>query len=596
MRWWENTRVQAVIVGLVIFVMAIVAIQMVTTILVGQLFSITPAEMNPWQFVALWWTPAPSSMTEISGSDWLHWIIAGLLLAVLLAVVVFAVREGIKYVKNPQNRQGLATTASVRKVIGERALTNPKRAKKLRPMLKNPKIFEVSLPLGVYRGLQLFISVEDPTIIIGPSRSGKGLFIVINWILKAPGAVVATSNKFDNVDLTMRQRERQGSRVWVFAPGLPNGKSRGHVLRWNPIPGCEDEDTLLRRVKLLVPDDAFGSGTTNGGHWDTLGQQLAACLFHAAALGGRTVDHIWEEWVMNPARAKEAVDLIRHDERGIKSLGEHLAMVLQEPAEKRATTWGTLPTTLKFLESLSAREWMKPLPGEEINFGEFVLDKGTLYVCGSKSLPAPYLHVGEALLGELEYHIDLLAQAEMGRVDPPVVFLLDEVANFKYKNLPELISAGGGLGKIAVAVFQSRAQMQQWGTHEEEAMFDAAPAKLILPGGASQKQLEEMSALAGMFIRRRESYSRSSSGLSTQVTPDDRKRTIEPDELRTLGGDKGGYALLFYRRLLPVIVKLKPFTDLPEYKQMMKDAEEIAQANAEVSQYYELLKDRGYVA
>jgi type IV secretion system protein VirD4 len=74
--------------------------------------------------------------------------------------------------------------------------------------------------------------VEDSTLILGPPRSGKGLHVVINAILHAPGAVITTATRPDNIAATLRARERLGP-VAVFDPqrladGLPSG------LRWSP--------------------------------------------------------------------------------------------------------------------------------------------------------------------------------------------------------------------------------------------------------------------------------------------------------------------------------------------------------------------------
>ena len=39
----------------------------------------------------------------------------------------------------------------------------------------------------------VWASVEDSMLLLGPPRSGKGLHLVIPMILDAPGAVVTTS-------------------------------------------------------------------------------------------------------------------------------------------------------------------------------------------------------------------------------------------------------------------------------------------------------------------------------------------------------------------------------------------------------------------
>lgn len=52
----------------------------------------------------------------------------------------------------------------------------------------------------------MWSSVEDSTLILGPPRSGTGLHLVINAILDAPGAVVTTSTRPDNIAATLAAR------------------------------------------------------------------------------------------------------------------------------------------------------------------------------------------------------------------------------------------------------------------------------------------------------------------------------------------------------------------------------------------------------
>jgi type IV secretory pathway TraG/TraD family ATPase VirD4 len=54
-------------------------------------------------------------------------------------------------------------------------------------------------------------------VILGPPRSGKGLHLVIPMILDAPGPVINTSTRPDNLTTTLRARQKHGP-VAVFDP------------------------------------------------------------------------------------------------------------------------------------------------------------------------------------------------------------------------------------------------------------------------------------------------------------------------------------------------------------------------------------------
>ena len=139
-------------------------------------------------------------------------------------------REHGRQVKNdPYRIPGIATRTEVTKAASETALL--RRAGHLRPSLHKPTPEDVGYRIGQSRGKSVWASVEDSILLIGPPRSGKGAHIVINTILDAPGAVVTTSTRPDNLTATLRARERIGP-VAVFDPqhlaeGIPAG------LRWS---------------------------------------------------------------------------------------------------------------------------------------------------------------------------------------------------------------------------------------------------------------------------------------------------------------------------------------------------------------------------
>ena len=86
-------------------------------------------------------------------------------------------------------------------------------------------------------------------------------------------------------------------------------------LVWDPAAGCADSMVAERRAK------AFTAGTVKagvaGGHGDDAARFYAAeaakviqAFFHAAALTGRTLDHVLR-WVANPAIASEPTEILR---------------------------------------------------------------------------------------------------------------------------------------------------------------------------------------------------------------------------------------------------------------------------------------------
>lgn len=591
--WKWSTMPWQAAVAIVIFVVAAVLIlpQIAVLALTSPGAFAGDGKLTLTELVGLWGQPDPTVVTGAAVPGFVHWFLVVLVVAGAAALVTVACVVWYRRGKDPQRKPGQAPLKDVHRELGTAQLVKV-RGPKLRPMIEQNhlKPSDCGYRVGSFWGIDLWLRIEDPTIVIGPSRSGKGLFLVLNWILSAPGALITTSSKLDNALVTMLERERQGSKCWMFAPGIDGSEHVGRTVRWDPVDGCVDERTLVRRIRSLIPSDSFSGSTSNGGHWDTLGQQLAAHLFHGAACAGASVDKIWD-WVSNPQRALEAVRAIREHEDGLLEHARHLETVINMPAEQRATQWGVLPTVLAFLESRDARAWMIPDP-EKDRFDpvEFVLEQQTVYLVGDKQTTGGYTRIIDGLLAELDYVTKGIADASPGnRLDPPVSYILDELGNFEYQGLYELITAGGGRGRVVHAVFQSKEQLTQWGTENARTMWDAAVAKIILPGGSDEDELRKLSSLIGELWVRRESHSWGAGPASVQVS-EEKRAILEPNEIREM---KSGYGLLFYRNLKPVIAHLTPFTEHPAYGRCSSDMEQLAERMREVSPFAARLAPAG---
>ena len=219
---------------------------------VAAFFSGTPQPTaGPASGLGVLFNPAdPAGALDAKGlNPVVYWIVTTLLLAALIVGVawmwILLRRHNRKTETDPHRLAGIATTHEVKTTASAKALL--RRAGTLRPSLTTPTPADVGYLLGASRGTGVWASVEDSILLIGPPRSGKTLHVVVNAILDAPGAVVTTSTRPENLTATLRARRRHGGPVAVFDPqhlaeGIPAG------LRWSPVRGCQDPLTAMIRA------------------------------------------------------------------------------------------------------------------------------------------------------------------------------------------------------------------------------------------------------------------------------------------------------------------------------------------------------------
>src|SRR3954447_14866062 len=150
---------------------------------------------------------------------WVYWLVLVLMAAAVGASALLLWRRigALKHntTHDPRRLAGVATSRDVRTLASPKALL--RRGRTLRPSLDHPEPSDVGYMLGRSRGRQVWASVEDSILLLGPPRSGKGLHVVINAILDAPGALITTATRPDNIAATITERQRHGP-VAVFDP------------------------------------------------------------------------------------------------------------------------------------------------------------------------------------------------------------------------------------------------------------------------------------------------------------------------------------------------------------------------------------------
>ena len=504
-----------------------------------------------------------------------YWIVTGLMLTLISALGVFVwlrVRHFTTAVEaDPRRMAGIASRHDITTTASTKTLLT--RAGNLRPSPASPRPQDVGYLLGSSKGASVWASVEDSVMVIGPPRSGKGLHLVIPAILDAPGAVVCTSTRPDNLTATMRARATIGP-VAIFDPqhlaeGLPSG------MRWSPIRGCENPQTAMIRATGLAAGTGLSSGgVESGGFWEGKTRSALQALLHAAAIDHRTPAELFR-WTLDPVAAAEAVAILNASPQAATGWAESLQAMIDSDPRTRDSIWQGVSLALGSLADPRVLDAVSPDVGESFEPETFIHNKGTLFLLATGSGAGASAALVAALVEDLiETARRMAARSPGTRLDPPLLLALDEIANLApLPSLPTLMAEGGGSGITTMPVLQSLSQARdRWNEHQASAIWDAAIVKVILGGASGSRDLQDIANLIGERDEYTDSVTLGDHGSRSNQRSIRRVPILPPDRIRRL---PFGTGIILLRSAPPIITDLHPWPKRSDAAQLTTDRAEI---------------------
>lgn len=392
--------------------------------------------------------------------------------------------------------------------------------------------------------------------VVGPQGSGKTLDVLLPALLAAPGAALVTLTKPDDLLLSLPARKADDRPCVVLdpfslAPGLPE-------LVWDPIVGCIDPLLAERRAK------AFTAGTISAtiatGQSDPAARFYAAeaskviqAFFHAAALTGRTIEHVLE-WIAHPTGTTEPGEILREHPHAARFWAGLLHGALGGDHRTVGNTITTCQQALALFFQPEIRE--RCVPSEDhpaTDVADVIKRGGTFYLLGRED---PYASASPLMTAITEHILDtalvLANQSQWGQLCPPMLACLDELpSTAPLPTLRTRMANERALGISFVYAAQTWRQLTAiFGQDEAQALFGLTNVMVVFGGSKDVGFNRDISELTGTVRVARSGWNTARGGRN--ISADDIP-VLRPEEVRQLPERQ---ALVIAENGKPVIARL----------------------------------------
>lgn len=397
--------------------------------------------------------------------------------------------------------------------------------------------------VGKFRGKLVRLSGQQFVILAAPTRSGKGVGVVIPNLLEYQESVVVLDIKQENFDLTSGWRASQGQEVFLFNPFAEDRRTH----RWNPLSYVSDDPAfrvsdLMSIAAMLYPD-----GSDDQKFWVSQARNafmaFALYLFEnwddernigfPGGLGTPTLGAIYR------LSSGDGSDLKKY----LKSLSERrflssnaksaFSNMLSQAEETFASILGTLK------EPLNA--WINPVLDAATSDNDFLLTdlrkkKMTIYI----GIQPNKLAESRLIINLFFSQIINLNTKELPKSNPALKYqcllLMDEfTAIGKVDIIASAVSYMAGYNVRLLPIIQSMAQLDATYGKDVSRTIITNHALQILYAPREQQDANDYSEMLGYTTFRRQNVTRGKD--VTRSVSEERRALMLPQELKAMGND-----------------------------------------------------------
>jgi type IV secretion system protein VirD4 len=424
--------------------------------------------------------------------------------------------------------------------------------------------------IGRHRGRFLKLPGQLSVMLSAPTRSGKGVGVVIPNLLNWPDSVVVLDIKGENYDITSGYRAAHGHAVYAFSPFDETARSH----RWNPLSAVRISP-LHRVGDLLTIGQAFfpndGSGTSSEAFFNDQARNLFLGL-------GLVL-------LETPALPRTIGEMLRQASGRGRPLKDHLATLISDRREDGEPLSSECLDALQRLLSNSENTLssiVATFNAPMTIFADAIVDAAT---------SADDFQLSEVRRRRMSIYVRVPPN-RLANARPLLNLFFSQLVNLNTRHLPEQdrtlklqcllvndeFTALGRVGVITstatflagynlrlLTVVQAMSQLDAVYGDKEARTFATNHGLQILFAPREQRDADEYSAMLGHFTERATSRGRSRSlgghGHSSvsRNESDQRRALLLPQEFKEIGRER---LVVIFENCKPILgEKIRYYSD-----------------------------------
>jgi type IV secretion system protein VirD4 len=390
------------------------------------------------------------------------------------------------------------------------------------------------------------------------------------------GPVIATSSKVDLLRATLTRRQRRG-RTYLLDPFRASGLP---AIRWSPLVGCTHWADALDMAYWLTQAASVSHSIQTAEFWETLAKNLLAPLLYAAANKPAATMLTVVRWANEYALADEVLAVFAaleaadpNDPAPSLARSAFLASVKAD-ARRKDSIYGTAQVLLDVYKYPAVADTAS---GCDIDREAFLRGfdaagspvDNTVFVFAPEHRQDQLRPLFEAFICWLIRQAEDRYAATGVALDPPLLVMLDEAANIApLRKLGTYASSLASQGVQLVAVFQNFGQIRdRYGTQASTIVTNFL-VKVLMGATSDRELLELLTVLIGKEEIAQESLTYGVDG-SRVATAAIRQRELAP--IHSLVQQRPGHALALVSGRRPVRLRVRPYTELQEFRAQPKE-------------------------